>query len=229
MKRFYEKVGVEEAPGGWEVRLDGRAMRTPARQPFRLPTRALADLVADEWAAQGEKIDHQSMPLTRMAGTAVDGFAGRREDTRRAVARFAEADMLCYWADQPQRLIERQQAQWRPLLDWAEDRFGARLQVTSSLNPVRQSPAALEALERAVRSYDDFRLAGLSVAAGAAGSLVIGLALVERRVDAAAAFEAAQLDESFQIEEWGEDAEAAHRRAAIRGELARVERLVGAL
>ena len=101
MKRFYEKVGVEEAPGGWEVRLDGRAMRTPARQPFRLPTRALADLVAGEWAAQGEKIDHQSMPLTRMAGTAVDGFAGRREDTRRAVARFADADMLCYWADQP--------------------------------------------------------------------------------------------------------------------------------
>lgn len=229
MKRFYEKVEVAETPGGFEVLLDGRPIRTPARHAFVLPTRALAEHVAAEWAAQGEQVDRAAMPLTRMAGTAIDGLAGRREETREAVARFAEADMLCYWADQPQRLVELQQAAWRPLLDWAEERFGARLEVTSSLNPVAQRADTLSALAAAVRDYDDFRLVALSIAAGTAGSLVVGLALVEGRVDAESAFEAAQLDESFQIDEWGEDAEAARRREAIRAEFRHVQRLIEAL
>ena len=229
MKRFYKEAHVGESGDGFEVLLDGRPIRTPARNRFVLPTRALADGVADEWAAQAEKVDRAAMPLTRMAGTALDGLAGRREETRAAVARFAETDMVCYWADQPQRLIERQQAAWRPLLDWTEERFGARLGVTSGLRPVDQPPAALAALSSVVSSYDDYRLVALSIAAGTASSLVIGLALVERRIDAAGAFEAAQVDESFQIEEWGEDVEATRRRDAVRAELGHVQRLIDAL
>lgn len=229
MKRFYKSAAVTEIDGAFHVQLDGRAIRTPAKNLFALPTAGLAELIAAEWNAQGDEVDRTAMPLNRMAGTAIDGLAGRRVETVSAVARYAETDMVCYWADRPQSLVERQQAVWRPLVDWVAERHGAELQVASGVLPIRQDEAALAALRNAVAGFDNFRLVALSVATGTAGSLVIGLALVEGRLDAEAAFEAAQLDETYQIAEWGEDEIAEQRRAQLRIEFGHVERFVRAL
>ncbi|MEC9345250.1 MAG: ATP12 family protein [Pseudomonadota bacterium] len=229
MKRFYATVATAPAGDGHQVLLDGRPIRSPARRPVILPSAALASAIAAEWEAQGEKIDPKSMPLMRMAGTAIDELAGMRAQTADAVARYGATDMVCYWSDRPQKLLERQQATWRPLLDWLEQRFGARLAVTTDLRALEQPPEALARLHQVVHGLDDFRLVPLSVATGTAGSLVIGLALLEGRLDAAGAFEAAQLDESHQIEEWGEDHEATVRREGIMAEFSAVERFVRAL
>ncbi|MDF1722694.1 MAG: hypothetical protein P1U65_18635 [Minwuia sp.] len=229
MNRFYKTAGVAEVDQGFSVVLDGRPIRSPARQLVQVPTRALAQAIADEWDAQGEKIDSRAMPLMRMAGTAIDDLAGMRDLTADAVARYAETDMVCFWAAEPERLVQRQQATWRPLLDWLELRFDARLAVTSAIHAQEQPRAALDALRAHVTALDNFLLVPLSVATGTAGSLVIGLALVHGRIDAVQAFDAAQLDETFQIEEWGEDDEATRRRAGIRAEFAAVERFCRAI
>lgn len=229
MKRFYKSAAVAEIDGSFHVQLDGRAIRTPAKNLFALPTAGLAELIAGEWNAQGDEVDRGRMPLNRMAGTAIDGLAGKRAETVSAVAKYAETDMVCYWADRPQSLVEQQQAVWRPLVDWVAERHGAELQVASGVLPIRQDEAALAALRNAVAGFDNFRLVALSVATGTAGSLVIGLAMVEGRLDAEAAFEAAQLDETYQIAEWGEDEIAEQRRAQLRIEFGHVERFVRAL
>lgn len=229
MKRFWTSVATRAEASGHAILLDGRPVRSPARRPLLLPTPALAEALAAEWAAQGDTVDPREMPLTRMAGTAVDALAGKRDGTADAVARYAQTDMVCYWADQPQRLLERQQATWRPLLDWMQQRFGVHLRVTTGLHAVDQPAGSLSRLHALVHGLDDFRLVPLSIATGTAGSLVIGLALLEGRLDAAGAFEAAELDETHQIEQWGEDHEAARRRDGIRAEFAAIERFVRAL
>lgn len=229
MNRFYTSAGVAAGEQGFSVLLDGRPIRSPARQLVQVPTRELAQAIADEWDAQGEKVDTRAMPMMRMAGTAIDDLAGMRDLTADAVAKYAATDMVCFWAAEPERLIERQQAIWRPLLDWLELQFDARLTVTSAIHAQEQPPSALDALRAHVMALDNFLLVPLSVATGTAGSLVIGLALVHGRIDAVQAFEAAQLDETFQIEQWGEDDEATRRRAGIRAEFAAVERFCRAM
>lgn len=229
MNRFYKTAGVVQGDDGFSVVLDGRPIRSPARQLVQVPTRELAQAIADEWDAQGEKIDTRTMPMMRMAGTAIDDLAGMRDLTADAVAKYAATDMVCFWAAEPERLIERQQAIWQPLLDWLELQFDARLIVTSAIHAQDQPQTALDALRAHVMGLDNFLLVPLSVATGTAGSLVIGLALVHGRIDAVQAFDAAQLDETFQIEQWGEDDEATHRRAGIRAEFAAVERFCRAV
>lgn len=229
MKRFHKSAGTEVAEGGHAVLLDGRLIRTPARKPLVVPSLALAKAIAAEWDAQGEEIDRRAMPLMRMAGTAIDDLAGMREQTADAVARYAETDMVCFWAGEPQKLVERQQATWRPLLDWLDQEFAAPLAVTSDIHAQQQPAESLRILHATVHGLDNFRLVPLSVATGTAGSLVIGLALVMGRINAEQAFDAAQLDETFQIEEWGEDDEATRRRAGVRDEFDAVERFCRAL
>lgn len=233
VQRFYKAVTVgaaESAAGGaFRILLDGRAVRTPGRAEGLLPTRAVAEAVAGEWAAQHDVLDPQSMPLTGLAWTALDRVRPARAEIVEAVGANAAHDLLCYRAEGPVDLAARQQALWQPLLDWLALTFDAPLAVTAGIVSVEQPPAALAALTRAVAAHDDFALAALSAATAATGSLVIALALVEGRIDAEAAFAAAQLDESYQMERWGEDAEAARRRAAIRAELAAVERFVALL
>lgn len=233
VQRFYKAVtvGAAELAAGpaFRILLDNRAVRTPGRAEGLLPTRAVAEAVAGEWAAQHDVLDPQSMPLTGLAWTALDRVRPARAEIVEAVAAYAAHDLLCYRAEGPVDLAARQQALWQPLLDWLALTFDAPLAVTAGIVSVEQPPAALAALTRAVAAHDDFALAALSAATAATGSLAIALALVEGRIDAAAAFAAAQLDESYQLERWGEDAEAARRRAAIRAELAAVERFVALL
>ena len=229
MHRFYKDAGVTEAPDGFGVALDGKPVSTPARRPLRVPTRALAEAIAEEWLAQGEAIDPKRLPLTRLASIALDLVAPRRPAVVAEVAKYAGTDLVCYRAEQPPDLAARQHAAWQPLIDWATLRFDAPLTVTASILPVTQPAASLKALESAVAAYDTHRLAALHLATAASGSLVVALALIEGRIDAEAAFASAELDESYEIERWGEDAEQAKRRAGLKEDIALAARFVSLL
>ena len=226
MKRVYKKAAAHPAEGGWGVALDGRPMRTPARQELIVPSAALAEAIAAEWEAQQDEVRPATMPLTRLAATAIDRTRTQRDLVVAETANYAGTDLVCYRADHPPTLIARQQAEWQPLIDWAMQRYDAALAVTSGIVPRPQSPAALKAFAAAVAAQDDFRLTALHAMTTACGSLVIALALMEGRLDAAASFAVSQLDETFQIEAWGEDAEAAARRRALAEDIAAAERFV---
>ncbi len=212
---------VRPAEDGFGLYGDGRLLRTPAGRGLVVPTRALADAIAEEFRAQASaKVPNfTAMPNLRLAATAIDRVASARAATVDAVTAFGETELLCYRAEHPGDLVERQHGAWQPLLDWAALRFDAALCNTAGVMPRPQSAAALQALRAAVATYDDHMLAGLAFAVQTSGSLVVGLAMVEGRLDAAQAFEIAELDESYQIEQWGEDAEAAQRRATRRTDL----------
>lgn len=221
MKRFYKTVAAVPAPEyGHIITLDGRTLKSPAKQAFIMPTRALADAIAGEWDAQGDAVKPDSMPLTQLASTAVDRIGVERAVIVDGTAAYGGSDLLCYRAEEPAELVERQSRAWQPLLDWAALRYDAPLTVQTGLMPVAQSPDALKALRAAVDAYDNWRLAALQSATPACGSLIIALALLEHRLDAEAAFAVSQLDETWQIEKWGEDSEATKRRANLRADIA---------
>lgn len=226
MKRFYAAVAVGDAANGHAVLLDGRPVRTPARQQLILPVAALAAAVAAEWDAQGETIDADSMRLTRLATTTVDLMPARRQDAIDEAAGYAGTDLLCYRAATPASLTARQEAAWQPWLDWAERQYDARLLPAGGIMPVAQPEAALRALQAAVARLDDWRLVGLHAATTLLGSLVLGLALERGAADAATLFEVALLDELFEIAQWGPDPEQARRHARLRADLAAAERFL---
>jgi len=229
VKRFYKTAGVTETPAGFGVALDDKPVRTPAKHPLVVPTRALAEAIAEEWLAEGETVDPKRLPLTRLASIALDLVAPRREAVVAEIAKYAGTDLVCYRAEQPVELAERQHAAWQPLIDWATLRFDAPLRVTVSILPVAQSPATLKAFEAAAAAYDSHRLAALHMATAACGSLVVALALVEGRIDAETAFVSAELDESYEIERWGVDAEQAKRRSGLREDIALAAHFVALL
>jgi chaperone required for assembly of F1-ATPase len=230
MRRFYREVSVEPAtPAGFQVLLDRRPMRTPAKAALVLPGRGLAEAIAAEWREQGDEVRPRSMPMTRLACTGIDRVAPRRAAVVDQIAAYAATDLMCYRAAAPPELVERQRRAWQPLLDWAARRYEARLHVMTGVTPRPQPPAALAALRAAVAGYDNLALGALAAATAACGSLVIALALAERHIAADLAWQISQLDESFQIERWGEDAEAAGRRAALKDEIETAERFLGLL
>ncbi|MGH7092184.1 MAG: ATP12 family chaperone protein [Stellaceae bacterium] len=229
MKRVYRTVATAPAPGGHTVTLDGKPMRTPGKRDLVVPTLALAAAIAAEWDAQHPDIRPETMPLTRLAATALDRTATLRDQVIRETANYAGTDLLCYRAEHPPALAARQHAAWQPLIEWAAGRFDAALETTAGIVPKPQRPATLAALAGAVAAHDDFRLTALHTATAACGSLVIALALIERRVDAGEAFAVSQIDETFQIEAWGEDAEAMRRRAALAADIAATARFLALL
>jgi chaperone required for assembly of F1-ATPase len=226
VKRVYNKVEGRSAEGGYGIALDGRPMRTPAKRDLIVPSTAIAAAIAAEWDAQQDEIRPATMPLTRLAATAIDRTAFQRNQVVAETANFAGTDLVCYRAEHQPALAARQQALWQPLIDWATLRFDAPLSVTAGVIPTQQNPASLKAFATAVAAHDDFRLTALHTLTAACGSLVIALALVEGRLDADGAFAASQLDESFQIEAWGEDAEAAARREALAADIAAAARFL---
>ncbi len=226
-RRFYKEVSVgDPGEGGWRVLLDGRSVLTPMRQAMTLPSSALAEAVAGEWRAQEREIDASTMPLTALACTALDRAGPQRAELETQLAAYGGNDLLCYWAEHPEPLVARQRALWQPLLDWCRERYDAHLEVCGGILHREQPERSRAALAEAVAALDPFRLAALSSAVGVSGSLVIGLALVEERLDAEAAFEAAELDASYQIELWGEDSDATARRAAVRRDLEAVSQFL---
>jgi chaperone required for assembly of F1-ATPase len=228
MKRFYKDVSVGADAEGFAVLLDGKPVKTPARNNLRLPTRALADAVAAEWAGQGETVIATAMPLLRLSNTVIDGVAANRDEVITAILRFGENDLLCYRAHQPPELTARQAEGWDPLLDWARQRLSVNMRVVDGITHADQSPDALEALREAMRGYDAFTLGGLHVIASIAGSLVLGLAVVEGHITGARAFELSRIDENYQAEKWGADAESVKRATALAHELDKADELIGA-
>jgi chaperone required for assembly of F1-ATPase len=226
MKRVYKEVGTRLVAAGWGVTLDGRPLRTAGRRELVLPSAALAEAIAAEWDAQQGEIRPPTMPLFRLAATALDRTAVQRDLVIRDAANYAGTDLVCYRANQPPALAARQEAVWQPLVDWARMRYDAALAVTTGIVPTRQSDAALHAFAAVVAAQDDFRLTALHGLTAACGSLVIALALMAGRLAADEAFAASQLDETFQIEAWGEDAEAAQRRAALAADIVAAARFL---
>lgn len=217
-KRFYEAVEVVAAEGGWVVALDGRALRTPGGRRLVLPGEGLACLLADEWRAQGERIDLASMFNTRRAYGVSERTADVRAFLIEQVVRYAGTDLVCYHADHPVGLRARQEAAWGPMRLWAGEAHGVRLVAVSGILPVNQPAESLDALRRHAEALDDFRLDGIVASVSLLGSAVLGLAVERGRLTAEDAFELSRVDELYQIEHWGEDAEAAKRTAIQRQE-----------
>jgi len=215
VKRFYKSVGVAEEESGFSIRLDERPVKTPAKNPLLLPNRPLAEAVANEWDEQPEDIDTYKMRLTRLANSAIDRVTEHRDAVIREVAGFADTDLVCYRAADPVPLAERQEEGWGPLVSWVADRHGIEFTITTGLLPVDQSASSLMAVKAVVKSFDVFSLAGLHLVTSACGSSVLGLAVADGRIDGASAWELSLIDETFQIDNWGEDPEATKRRAGL--------------
>lgn len=228
MKRFYKSVTVAAAKddAGFAIELDGRPIKTPGKRALRLPNPALAEAVAGEWRAQDEEIDPPSMRLTRLANTSVDRVDGRQDAVIEEIARYGETDLVCYRAESPERLVERQRAAWDPLLRWLELDRGVSLDIVAGVMPVSQSPENLAGLRAAVSEFDSFSLTGLHMVTAASGSVVIGLAVADGHLDGEAAWKASLTDEFFQIDEWGDDPEAAKRRDMLLADISGAARFL---
>lgn len=215
-KRFWIEVAVVPEGGGFAVKLDGRPVRTPLKAPLRVPTRGFAEEVAGEWRAQEGAIDPNAMPATRLANAATDQVGAQRGEVIGMLASYGGTDLLCYRAYGPDRLVERQRAAWDPLLAWAAEALGADLSTGSGLMPIAQREDALARLREPLEAMDDFALSAFHDLVALSGSLVLALAVVDGRLSAAEAWRLSRLDEDFQIEEWGEDEEAAEAAALKR-------------
>lgn len=202
MKRFWKNVTVDAERG---IRLDDRPVRTPGRAPLLLPTDGLAEAVADEWRMVADDIDPRAMPLTGLANAAIDRIAIDPVAFAAGLAAYGESDLLCYRADSPADLVERQAALWNPPLDWARDRYDVHFEIVTGVIHRAQPDATIERLGAAIAARPAFELAPLSPIVTITGSLVLALALAERAMEADAVWAAANLDEDWQAEQWGED------------------------
>ncbi|MEO1225963.1 MAG: ATP12 family protein [Pseudomonadota bacterium] len=229
MKRFYDSTSARVTDDGVVVHLDDRPVRTPGKRLLTVPTQDLGEAIAAEWAAQGDEIAPASMPLTELASTALDHVGPNRTAIVEATAAYGRTDLLCYRADQPEALVDRQTEAWEPPLEWFKDRHGVSLATTVGIVHLAQAPEAIAAMDQIVADHDDWRLAALSLVTARLGSLVLALGLVDGRFDPAEAMALAHLDEDFQIERWGEDDEAMARRASIAAEVASARHLIDLL
>ncbi len=218
-RRFYEQVTVLERDGLFHVALDGRTARTPARKPLAVASREIAGALAAEWDAQAERIDPAAMPLTRLVNSALDGVAEQQDAVRAEIVRYAGSDALCYRAGEPDNLVERQRSVWDTIIAGAEAALGARFTLAEGVMFTEQSPEVLAAVARRVAELPaPLALAGAHNVMTLTGSAILALALADGRLDPDAVWAAAHLDEDYQIEVWGQDEEAAERRAIRRRE-----------
>lgn len=228
-KRFYKSVEVVEQDGEFQVRLDGRSVRTPKGAQVRLPTRALAELEAEEWRNQGPEIELAEMHVTRLANTAIEAIPAAREATAETVAEYAGSDLVCYFAEGPGSLVERQHAHWGPVLERAESELAVSFVRASGVVHQPQPEATLARVRETALGLDDFRLAGLAFGVGLFGSAVLAISVLRGWLSGEQAFELSRLDEAWQEEKWGIDLEAAERTDRLRGEARMLERWFKAL
>ncbi len=223
-KRFWTEVCVVAVEGGFRVMLDGRGVATPGKLPLILPTRAMADAVAAEWAAQEGEVKPLTMPNTRSANSAVERVAPQHRQVAEMLASYGETDLLCYRAERPADLTLRQAEGWDPLLAWAAERYDATLRVTAGVLPVDQPQDSVNRLAQAVAGVPPFPMTALHDLVTLTGSLVLGLAVAEKRLTANHAWDLSRIDEAWQMAQWGEDAEAAEAAAARAEQLQHAER-----
>jgi chaperone required for assembly of F1-ATPase len=208
VKRFWKEVAVAQEDGPWAVTLDARPVRTPARAALVVPTEALANGIADEWRSVGEDLEPRSMPLTGLANAAIDRVAPEREAFASGLAKYAEADLACYRSEWPPELVGRQAESWDELLAWGRRRYDVDFSTTSGLLHVPQPQPTIDRLSQAVVELDAFHLAGVSPLVTTGGSLLAALAVLEKAMAPEEAWDAASIDDRWQLEQWGADAEA---------------------
>lgn len=222
-RRFYKTTGALPVDGGFAVQLDGRTVRTPGGLPLVAPGERLAQMLAGEWDSQGQLIVMASMPATRLAFTALDRVAQARAEVIAEVGRYAGSDVLCYFAEWPKPLVERQVQAWGPMLDWAADDLGLHLERATGIAHKQQPAESLLRAARHADALDDFGLAGLAHATAVLGSAVLAFALQREKIGGTLAYELSRLDELYQIEQWGEDEEAQLRARGIHAEALMLE------
>ncbi|MEX3316629.1 ATP12 family chaperone protein [Sulfitobacter sp. PS-8MA] len=218
-KRFWKEAAVVALEEGYTVELDGRRVKTPAKRPLTLPTRAMAEAVAAEWQAQDKQIDPRTMPVTKTANAAIDKVAVQKQEVAAMLAAYGDSDLLCYRADSPEELVARQAALWDPILDWAEGCLGVKLETRQGIMHAPQAPDALEELHRRTAALDPFELAAFHDLVSLTGSLILGFAALEQAYDPEKIWAVSRLDETWQAEQWGRDdvaeAEAEIKRQAF--------------
>lgn len=224
-RRFWKASSVRPSEGGFEVALDDRPLRTPGKLPLLLPTTALAQAVAQEWDAQADVIDPNTMPLTRAANSAVEKVAPQFAEVADMLAEYGGTDLLSYRADQPAELARRQAEAWDPLVDWAATELRAPLRITHGVIPIRQDAQALSRLRQHLLELDIFGLTALHDLVTLPGSLILGLAVIRGRIEAETAFRISRIDEDFQAERWGQDDEAQTAAESRRTAMLVAERL----
>lgn len=229
LKRFFKTVEVVRLADGYAVHLDARELQTPLQNRLLLPVRPLAEAIAGEWRSQDETIDPSSMPMGGYANTAIDRVGPGRRAVMDNMLAFAATDLLCYRADAPPDLAERQRLLWQPVLDWAERTMGARLNVTTGILPVQQPAESMVVLAEKLESLDDMELTAVAGIAPACGSLVIALALEENHLDAERAFDISQLDRAYQNERWGADSEAAAGTKKLQEDISSAARFLSVI
>lgn len=208
-KRFWKEAKAEECDGGFTVRLDGRPVKTPKKTLLVVPTLTLAQTIAAEWDAQEGTVRPETMPFTRASNSALDKVGPLRDAVIDEIAGFGGADLLCYRAEGPAELVARQAEAWDPLLDWARDTLGAALTVTAGIVHVGQAETSLARLKAILAEQSDFQLMALHDLVAISGSLILGLAVAQGKIDAETAFRISRIDETWQSEQWGVDADAA--------------------
>jgi chaperone required for assembly of F1-ATPase len=229
-KRFYKAVSVAPVEEGFAVHLDGKPVRTPGKALLALPTEAAAVLVADEFAEQGETINPVTMPVMRLVNTAIDGVANDPQAVLEDILRFASSDLLCYRADAPQGLVDRQNEQWDPVIDWARAAFGARFNLAEGIIHVEQPRETIAVLGSHLNQRaEPLRLAAIHLMTSLTGSALLAVAVDFGELDAEAAWAAGHVDEDWQIEQWGQDAEAVARRSARKRDMMAAAGLLEAL
>lgn len=228
-RRFYETATVVENGDRYGVALDARTLRTPGGAVFMSPTRALAQLCADEWMAQAEHIVPASMPISQLAFASIDWTAKNRDQLADYVTAFGETDLCCHRADSPADLHAKQAEHWDPIVTWAGEALGVHLPVVTGIVAARVEPEAVATLRTHTLALGDFALTALSQATGAAGSVLIGFALLRDQLTADEAFLAAALDNLWSLEKWGEDDEARARLISQQAEFRAIARYVEAL
>jgi chaperone required for assembly of F1-ATPase len=222
-RRFYNAVSVGPLDGGHAVLLDGRTPRSPGGQRLILPTPGLAELIAAEWEAQVEVIRLAAMPATRLAYTALEKIGSAHGEVAGEVARYANSDVLCYWAEAPRELVNQQAERWGPLLAWADEALSLKFHRAHGIVHQAQRPETVAGVRALAEAADVFALAGLAHATPLFGSAILALALQRGRLDGEAAFDLSRLDEAYQEQQWGVDEEAAERTARLRAEAAMLE------
>ncbi len=230
MKRFYKTVTIAETSlDGFQIHLDGRPIRTPAKSLLQLPSEELAIVVADEWSLQGEDIAPATMPFTQLANSALDLLGEHRQKVIAVMVDFINADLICYRAKNPKDLVENQSKHWQPLVDWFNMEFDTQLVVTTGILHVPQNREVANKLDEKFAKYSDFQITGLHELATITKSITIALAVVQGRITTEQAWQAAHVDEDHQAGRWGEDDEAAERAAALQkafGEAAELWKMV---
>lgn len=225
-KRFYEQVATKDEGDGLSLLLDGKKVRTPGKAPFVLPNAALAEAIAEEWRGQGARIDPQSMPLTRLANSVIDGVTGNESAVLDDIVKYAGSDLLCYRAEGPGGLVALQTKHWDPVLAFAKQDLGAKMLLSEGVMHVEQPQASLDAIKKRLKTFDPWSLAALHVMTGLTGSTLLAVAVALGRLTPEEAWAAAHVDEDWQIGQWGEDEEAKQRRANRHRDFAAAARML---